>query len=154
MTSYFNFLRHSILRAEVREMERGKRRFGVSIPYVLANTLDELASKLGMNRSSLIEKALRDFLQDHIHYLTPHQCQGIMILMGKYERSALLPIIEKYRDIIHSYIHTHLNNMCIEIIMVSGNSTKISSLHSMLERSLKGCRIKYIPIGYELDRRV
>ncbi len=135
-------------------MERGKRRFGISIPYILADILDELASKLGINRSSLIEKALRDFLQDHIHYLTPHQCQGIMILMGKYERTSLLPIIEKYRDIIHSYIHTHLNNICIEIIMVSGNSTRISSLHSVLERSLKGCRIKYVPISYELDRNI
>ncbi|RLG88047.1 MAG: CopG family transcriptional regulator [Thermoprotei archaeon] len=131
-------------------MGEGKKRFGISISTKIADELSELAKRLGVNRSSLIEEALKEFLHDHIHYLTPHMCKGIMVLTGKYEKEALMPIIEDFKDIIHSYMHMHVDEVCIEIILVSGHSSKIATLHSTLERSLKGCKVRYLPIKYEI----
>jgi len=127
-----------------------KRRFGISITANVANVLDELASKLGVDRSSIIEKAVRNFLLDHMHYVVPHECKGLMVLTGSYGRDDLLKVIESFRDVIHSYIHMHVGDMCIEIIVVSGISSRIAELHSTLESSMKGCIIRYIPLLHTL----
>jgi len=128
-----------------------KRRFGISIRADLVNILDKLAEKLRADRSSIVEMALRVFLLDHIHYVVPHQCRGIMVLTGKYDKKILSSIVEEFRDVIHSYIHTHIDNSCVEIMIVSGHSSRISRLHSTLEGSIKGCNVRYIPVRYELS---
>ncbi len=127
-----------------------KRRFGISITANVADVLDKLASKLGVDRSSLIEKAVRNFLLDHMHYVVPHECKGLMILTGRYGREDLLSIVESFRDVVHSYIHMHVGEMCIEILIVSGESSKIAELHSTLESSMKGCLVRYVPLLHTL----
>jgi len=122
-----------------------KRRFGISISEDLAQSLDRLTEALGIDRSSLVEEALREYVHDHLHYLEPHHCQGVMILTGRVEHEELFRIIEENRDIIHSYNHTHVGDVCIEFMIVSGPSERIALLHKRLVEETK-CKIRYMPI--------
>ncbi len=124
-----------------------KRRFGVSLPKKLADDLEKLANVLGTDRSSIVSDALREYIHDYMHYLVPHECSGVMILMGKIDHEKLVKIIEEYRDIIHSYNHTHVGETCIETLVVSGPSERINSMHKVLMKT-KGCVVRYIPIRY------
>jgi len=123
-----------------------KRRFGISIPERLAKSLDALTQALGADRSSLIREALREYLHDHSHYLKPHECGGVMILLENRDHMYLLHILEEYDDIVCNYNHVHVGRYCIDIVVVSGSSSRIAHLHNRLLSELK-CRIRYIPIG-------
>lgn len=124
-----------------------KRRFGVSIPSDLADDLEKLAKALGTDRSSIVRDALREYIHDHMHYLVPHECSGVMILMGNIDHERLHRVIEEFRDIIHSYNHTHVAGICIEILIVSGPSPRITLMHRTLVET-KGCIVRYVPIKY------
>ncbi len=121
-----------------------RRRFGVSVPVGLAFELDELAERLGVDRSSLVVQALKTFIHDHLHILKPHHCTGIIVSSGPGERINA-DIIEKHREIVKSYNHYHVNGLCIITIIVSGESEKIMELTRDLSRS--GCGVRYIPLA-------
>ena len=128
-------------------LKSSKRRFGISIPENLARDLDKLASKLSIDRSSLVSEAIRTYVHDHLHYLTPHKCMGILILFSNVENDnyrKLLKIIEEYRDIIISYTHHHIEEKCIEVLILSGSSEKIRSLHR--EFTVLGYKARYLPL--------
>ncbi len=127
-----------------------KRRFGISIPEDLARDLDRLATITGTDRSSLVVGALREYIHDHLHYLEPHYCMGIMIISGRIDHGRLFKVIEKYRDIIHSYTHNHLGDTCLETIIVAGPSEKIACMHKELANDK--CRVRYIPLKSELKK--
>ncbi len=119
-----------------------KKRFGVSVPMDLAVQLDELADKLGVDRSSLVVEALRTYIHDHMHILKPHKCMGVMISTGIIKD--LGKIIENYRDIIIAYNHYHVDGKCIVTMIVSGDSSRIQSLSAdLLSRK---CMVRYIPL--------
>ena len=122
-----------------------KRRFGISIPEDMASDLDKLASRLGMDRSRLIERAIRAFLDDYTHLIVPHTCTGILILScnDKSEKE-VAKVIEDYRDIASARVHTHVESRCIETLVVSGNSNRIAEIYSALEKA--GCSVRYIPM--------
>ncbi|RLE93116.1 MAG: CopG family transcriptional regulator [Thermoprotei archaeon] len=128
-----------------------KRRFGVSIPKDLADRLDLLAKALETDRSSLIEAAVREYIHDHMHYLVPHDCTGIMVLYGACRKEDWFDIIDRYMDIVVSYNHIHRKNICIEVLIVSGPSKKIASLHKELVES--GIKARYLPIFYCVSER-
>lgn len=123
-----------------------KRRFGISVSEELARALDKLARTLNIDRSSLVEEALREYVHDHLHYLEPHQCQGVMVITGKIPHEELFKVIEEHRDIIHSYSHTHVGDTCIEFMIVCGPSTKIALLHRKLVETTN-CKVRYMPIA-------
>lgn len=127
-----------------------KRRFGISIPEELARDLDRLALTTGVDRSSLVVGALKEYIHDHLHYLEPHYCMGIMIISGRIEHNRLFKIIEKYHDIIHSYSHSHLGNTCLETIIVAGPSGNIAQMHKELAGN--NCHVRYIPLKYSIRR--
>ncbi|RLG86148.1 MAG: CopG family transcriptional regulator [Thermoprotei archaeon] len=123
-----------------------KRRFGISLPEELAEKLDTLSRKLSVDRSSLVEMALREFIHDHTHYLYEHVCRGIMIVHRHGNNEQFLAIVEKFRDIIRSYSHTHIDGVCFELLIVSGSSSRICQLHRELSL-LPRCRTRYIPFS-------
>lgn len=128
-------------------MGNTKRRFGISIPEEIAKDLDELASKLETDRSSIVSEAIRTYVHDHLHYLTPHKCMGLLIIFSqKGEKSyrKFFKIIEKYRDVIASYTHLHIDEKCIEVLVLSGSSGKIRDLHR--EFTVIGCKARYLPL--------
>ena len=120
-----------------------KKRFGISIPCDMADDLDRLAKELKCNRSSLVAEALRTYIHDHLHYITPHKCKGVIIVFG--ENGSDRSLIEEFREIILSYNHYHIGKTCIETLIVDGDSSKIRELHSRLIN--RGCNIRYIPVA-------
>ncbi len=126
----------------------GKKRFGVSVSEEVARDLDVLADKLSVDRSSIVEEALREYIHDHLYYLKPHRCQGVMVILGRVPHEKLLNIIEENRDIIHAYSHLHVSGQCIEFMVVSGPSDKIALLHKVLAEET-GCTVRYMPVPME-----
>ena len=127
-----------------------KRRFGVSIPEDVASDLDFLAEKLNVNRSTLVCEAIRTYIRDHAHYLSPHECYGVITLISN-DNVQLLRVIEEFKDIIREFTHIHIDEKCINALVVFGSSTKIAELHRRLLDvfynvrfiPLRECKIKF-----------
>ena len=122
-----------------------KKRFGISLSDNLYENLNELSSLLQRNRSELIEEAVKTFINDYKHYLIPHNCTGVMIISCKSE-DMVKSMIDRYSDIAKTYIHTHENNTCIEIIFISGPSKKIVEFQKGLEKEAR-CTSRYVPLS-------
>ncbi|HIQ23961.1 MAG TPA: CopG family ribbon-helix-helix protein [Pyrodictium delaneyi] len=123
-----------------------KRRFGVSLPSGMAEELDALAARLRIDRSKLVERAVASFLNEYRHYLHDHECSGVMIISGSFDRGEVASLLDEYRDIVVSTTHIHVNELCTEIVVVNGPSEKIAEMHTRLS-SVKGCSIRYIPFS-------
>ncbi len=111
--------------------------------------LDTLAKKLGTDRSRLIEQALRSFILDHAHYFYPHRCRGVLIVYRENKGIDVIEALEEFRDIVSSYSHHHVDGFCLEMIVVSGNSSRVSKLHRRLAEV--GCRVRYVPLRTDID---
>ncbi len=122
-----------------------KRRFGVSISEELARSLDELASALSTDRSSLVREALQEYLKDRCHLTVPHHCNGLLVVLGDPDRRRLQEIVSEHHDLICGYSHLHVGDTCVDVIAVSGPSARIASLHRELMK-LPSTRIRYIPV--------
>ncbi len=122
-----------------------RRRFGISVSSSIAEWLDKLAKRLGVDRSRLVERALESFLHEYAHYLYEHECKGVMIAVKRNGSGDTAKIIEKYRDIVLSNMHHHIGDLCVDILVVKGSSKKIAELHSALT-SIKDCIVRYVPI--------
>jgi CopG family nickel-responsive transcriptional regulator len=120
----------------------GKKRFGIAIPTELVNELDTLVKDLNMNRSKLVEQAIKEFLCEFKHYLKPHECTGVMLIFDT-ASSRSSDIIDEFRDIILAYTHHHVGDRCIEIIVLKGSSETIAKLHKKLLGNNHRCR--FIP---------
>jgi CopG family nickel-responsive transcriptional regulator len=122
-----------------------KRRFGVSMDSSVADSLDRLADALGTDRSSLIERAVRLLLENYQHYLTKHECWGLLVLAGdEMPRSRVFQVIEEYRDIVVNSNHIHSSRGCAEVIAVHGESDRVRELHRRLEELR--CNVRFIPL--------
>lgn len=119
-----------------------KVRFGISIPSDVSRELDVLAERVNVSRSELVEQAIRNMLIDYIHYLVPHDCDGVMVALCPEDKGSE-EIIEQYSDIAETYIHSHRNGKCFEILMVAGPSQRISELHGKLMQL--GCGVRFLP---------
>ena len=121
----------------------GRKRFGVSLPEDLADRLTILSEKLGVDRSRLVEEAVRAYLEDYNHLQHPHKCRGILIIRcpdwGEARR-----ISEEHRRIISNIVHEHSGDYCYEALFIEGDSTQVSSLYSSILKA--GCKARYIPL--------
>lgn len=127
-----------------------KRRFGVAIPKELAESLDRLASILGSDRSRVVSEALSLFVQENLHYLSPHRCRGVFVLTGSEDDPSVYGALRKFRDMIRSYNHSHVGGECVETIVVSGPSQRVTELHKAL-MATKHCRLKFVPIACPVE---
>ena len=120
-----------------------KRRFGISIPEDVASDLDTLAEKLNVDRSKLVCEAIRTYIRDHVHYLSPHECYGVITLISN-DNVQLLRVIEEFKDIIKEFTHIHIDEKCINALVVSGSSTKIAELHKKLLSAFYN--VRFVPL--------
>ncbi len=125
-------------------MGSAKRRFGVSLPRDLADTLDALATVLGVERSTVVEEAIRHYLDDHRHLLIKHHCRGVIAALCPQDADASR-VVKTYRSIIAAHFHIHLDGICVDIIAVSGDSGEIARVLGSLKA--EGCTARYIPAG-------
>jgi CopG family nickel-responsive transcriptional regulator len=126
-----------------------KKRFGVSLPENLADDLDQLGRTLSIDRSKLVEEAVRMFIRDHRHHIHPHYCKGVLIIQSRTDSCLAVEvkkILEEFRGIIRFSIHFHVDNDCLDMIITSGSSQDISKLHMKL-RKLRELSIRYIPLA-------
>lgn len=126
-----------------------RRRFGVSLSEDLAEGLDRLAERLGCDRSSIVEEALREYLHDHLHYLRPHRCTGVLLVVRPRGHGGSGDFVDRYQDVVKLYSHLHVDDKCVETLVVSGPSGSIACLVEELER--RGWRTRYIPLSYSVE---
>ncbi|MCE4614081.1 MAG: ribbon-helix-helix domain-containing protein [Desulfurococcales archaeon] len=115
----------------------GKRRFGISIDERIAMDLDLLATRLGTTRSSLVERALEEYIHDRLHIITPHDCEGILLVKHSTNLAGRVSnVIEGYTDIALIGLHFHTSDgTCIRMLHVKGNSTRITEFERRLRET-------------------
>ena len=122
-----------------------KRRFGVSVSEGLAESLDMVAGALGLDRSSVVELALRGLLEDYTHHVVQHECIALIAHICDRDLAEVSSIIRDYKELRITQLHSHTGEKCIQILLVSGSSSVIADFYSKLAK-LKGCRVKYTPL--------
>jgi CopG family nickel-responsive transcriptional regulator len=81
-------------------------------------------------------------LNDYIHYLVPHECEGVMVAVCPSDRGSEA-VIEGFSDIATTYVHSHRGGMCVEVLFLEGPSKRISELHGRL--TSLGCGVRFLP---------
>jgi CopG family nickel-responsive transcriptional regulator len=122
-----------------------KKRFGVSVSRSLAESLDMVAGMLGLDRSSVVELALRGLLEDYTHHVIPHDCVALIAHICDRDLVEVATVIGGYGELRITQLHSHAGEKCIQILLVSGSSSVIADFYSKLAK-LKGCRVKYMPL--------
>jgi CopG family nickel-responsive transcriptional regulator len=122
-----------------------KKRFGVSVSRSLAESLDMVAGMLGLDRSSVVELALRGLLEDYTHHVIPHDCVALIAHICDRDLVEVATVIGGYGELRITQLHSHTGEKCIQILLVAGSSSVIADFYSKLAK-LKGCRVKYIPL--------
>lgn len=128
-----------------------KKRFGISIDYRLAELLDAVSKSLGMTRSQVVERALTTYLQDHAHLIRPHKCVGVLLGMceGAPRERSIAHVAEEFIDVVVLHTHTHIEGKCVEIMLLRGDSRRISALHRAIREKVRECATRYIPLAME-----
>lgn len=121
-----------------------KRRFGVSLPEDLARDLDRLSGLLGVERSAVVEEAVRHYLDDYRHLLVRHHCRGVILAACRGEARAS-DSVKKFKHVVAAHLHLHMDGICIDLLAVSGDSLEISRLIGHLKAS--GCSPRFLPAG-------
>ncbi len=127
-------------------MKSSKIRFGVSLEARLAEDIERMAIAMGTNRSHIVSIAVRRFLDENHHFISPHECEGIVIISYEPEKSEEIdPEIENRKESIRSRLHLHTSEgLCIEVLYVKAHSNDILELESSMTRC--GCKaFKFIP---------
>ncbi|MEZ0393608.1 MAG: CopG family ribbon-helix-helix protein [Desulfurococcaceae archaeon] len=125
--------------------EEERRRFGVSISRDLSLELDRIASERNVSRSRIVEEAIAEYISNEKHERgEEHVCEGIAICCTRGRCSAGKIEYEKYREIIVSSAHYHLEDLCIETFIVKGPYKDVWSL----VKSLRAVHsyAKYVPM--------
>jgi len=121
-----------------------KKRFGVSLPSELAYKLDEIANLIGSDRSSIVAEALNQYIHEHEHYMSEHECAGAIISVSPQDAHSEIIAIDEFRDIVKHYAHYHVENMCIELFIVVGSSERILQLHNRVRKISP--YVRFIPL--------
>lgn len=124
-----------------------KRRFGVSISGELADRLDELAKALEVDRSNLVEAALRSMIGEYAHHLVSHECSALIALICS-EEASVGDVLGGFSDIKITHLHDHKEGRCNQIIIAVGQSTRITELYTKLIK-IRKCKAKYVALHEE-----
>ncbi len=73
----------------------------------------------------------------------------MLIVYRENREFGIIEALEEFRDIVKSYSHHHVDGFCLEMIVVSGSSTRVSELHRKLAKV--GCRVRYVPLRTDID---
>ncbi|MEM0046862.1 MAG: hypothetical protein QW039_01010 [Fervidicoccaceae archaeon] len=126
-----------------------KRRFGISLSEDLAEKLDSICTVLKVTRSSFIQDTVQQGINSHMHYLSEHNCEGIIIAIwpSSWERgSEVEKIMEKFSEIVTFNTHIHSYGKCVLLASLKGSSKTIASLHTELKK-LGKISVQYIPFN-------
>jgi CopG family nickel-responsive transcriptional regulator len=112
-------------------------RISVSIDPDLLEEFDEARQKIGYNRSTAVQLAMRDFLTKHKWKDLEGILAGVITMMYNHHTGNVIEelthIQHNYRDLINSSTHIHIDHQnCLEILAVKGEAVKIKTLSEEL----------------------
>lgn len=123
-----------------------KARFGVSLDANLAEEVDKIVKATDTNRSQIVSLAVQEFITQRFHFLTPHPCEGIMIITYEPPVSDKIDnTLEQKKDTILSRLHLHSSEgYCVEVLYVKAPSEQVLNLESNIQKC--GCKTcRFIP---------
>lgn len=112
-------------------------RISVSIDPKLLDEFDEIIQRIGYNRSTAVQLAMRDFLTEHKWKDLEGTLAGVITMMYDHHTGGVMEMLthlqHDYTDIINSSTHIHLDHdNCLEILAVKGDASKIKNLAEVL----------------------
>ena len=113
--------------------DEGVARFSVSLKKSLLRQLDKMTKEKGYdNRSLAVADMIRDHLVEHRQELGDIEAAGTVTLVYDHHhghvQESLTGLQHKYRDIIVSTLHVHLDHHnCLEVLIVRGKASAIKS---------------------------
>jgi len=118
-------------------MSSGVSRISVSIDPGLLWEFDEVIHRIGYNRSTAVELAMRDFLTEHKWKDLEGTLAGVITMLYDHHTGGVMEVLthlqHEYMDIINSSTHIHLDHdNCLEILAVRGDASKIKELADVL----------------------
>ncbi|MEM1772340.1 MAG: CopG family transcriptional regulator [Desulfurococcaceae archaeon] len=131
-------------------MTSSKKRFGVSIPAYVADQLELIANSMGADRSSIVTKALEEYLHEDLHRDVEHNCSGMIVYYGD-----LLPgdVREDYSSVIRTMCSVRLHGGVVTVLFVEGSYRDIILLKKAItRRTRKTTIIRYIPLYCSFKR--
>jgi CopG family transcriptional regulator, nickel-responsive regulator len=119
-------------------MTSGVSRISVSIDPDLLTEFDELVQRIGYNRSSAVQLAMRGFLTEHKWKDLEGVLAGVITMIYDHHTGGVMEELthlqHDYTDIISSSTHIHLgHHNCLEILAVKGKASQIKKLANSLE---------------------
>jgi CopG family nickel-responsive transcriptional regulator len=121
----------------------GKRRFGVSLPDELAKAVDELARVWGVDRSTVIAEAVRNYL---LLQHTGPTVKGVMVVIDGDEEPLPIDILHEFNDVVKGHLHLHVDGSCLNIVVVKGSRARLSELASRVRSRRPYCQLYYVPL--------
>jgi CopG family nickel-responsive transcriptional regulator len=133
-------------------------RFSVSLPSLLLQQLDEMASEKGYdNRSLAMADMIRDKLVEHHQRLSSEDIAGTITLVYDHHRqnvqTTLTDIQHDHHDIIISTIHVHLDHHnCLEVLVVRGKAGVVKKIADELiaAKGVKHGKLTVTTTGVEM----
>lgn len=123
-------------------------RISVSIDPMLLKEFDQTIHRIGYNRSTAVQLAMRDFLTEHKWKDLEGPLAGVITMMYDHHTGGVMEMLthlqHDYTDIINSSTHIHLDHEnCLEILAVKGDASKIKRLAEVLSvtRGLQQIRV-------------
>lgn len=112
-------------------------RISVSIDPQLLEEFDETIHRIGYNRSTAVQLAMRDFLTEHKWKDLEGKLAGVITMMYDHHTGGVIEELthlqHDYIGIINSSTHIHLDHdNCLEILVVRGDASKIKELAEVL----------------------
>ena len=126
-------------------MSNGVTRISVSVDPELLKEFDETTNKIGYNRSTAVQVAMRGFLTDHKWSVVKKgMIAGALTMFYDHHTKRLgdhLTVIQhEFMDVITSTTHVHLDhNNCLEILAVKGETDRLGRLIESL-RIVRGVK--------------
>ena len=117
-----------------------KRRFGISLPEPVASKLDELALNTNSDRSTIVAKAIEEYLHEDLHETREHLCSGLIILVSE------KPLSQKGVEdsVVKAQFTVSARSAYITVLFVEGFYERVKKLRRTLSR--KCSLTRYIPL--------
>lgn len=119
-----------------------KKRFGVSVPHELADYLDQAVVSTGRDRSSIVAKAIQEYLHEDLHDESEHRCTGVLIYCGEVLSKDLY--IGELSSVIKGSCSMVLAGGRVTVLFVEGNYSQIRCLRRKLAET--AVLTRYIPL--------
>jgi len=117
----------------------------ISIPKNSIGKIEELQKKLGVfGRSELIRMALEALNQNVIDQANIKGEVNALLLITHEHKSAVSSLFHNWEKLIKTHIHSHVDEKCVEIILLKGDIKKINEFSTAMLRNKSVVKTKIV----------